>query len=550
MADPELQALLHAAQTAYRAEHWGLCDSLVSELLDLLAAQPSALAEHLAVEISAHALLAHVAHHQGAHSRAAAHAASALALCQGLEDPWLQARSRIASARVSWGIGDNDQALVDLEAAMPAVGQCRDAEVAFDALNLLGIVYGELGNDEAALSWHQRALALAEQSGEARMRAIARANLADRALEQGEALLAKNQSEAARDALQRSLTLSEEALAISQPALMLRIQAVALSNQGAALALLGRAAEALQAFQQEQELGAAIGDRHGAVQRARYLAQMFRATGELARARELAAEGLQIGEALGAKSLLIPLYELASGLAEQQGDFADALALYKRFHALRSELALDGAQQRARVLGVRLETERALAEAASAKLHAQALRQTNEELTQRAEALGRDALEDALTGLANRRCLDAYLSLRHEAARRAGGALCVALIDLDHFKQINDVYSHDIGDQVLRQLSLLLQAQCRSQDLAARYGGEEFLIALDGVGLNAAGAICERLRGAIEAHDWQAIAPGLRVSASLGLCDIAEYPVLGDGMKQADALLYRAKQAGRNRVSA
>ncbi|HEX2011753.1 MAG TPA: GGDEF domain-containing protein [Roseateles sp.] len=540
---PALPDLLTAARHAYGAEQWAECRRLAALLLDSARA-----ADALPAEVHAHVLLAHAAQRQSEHSQAAAHAASALTLSQSLDDAMLQARSRVASARASWSVGDNDQALIDVEAALPTCQAGDDEELLYDAMNLLGIVYGELGNNEASLDWHQRALGLAERAGRPRMRAITRANLAGRELDLGETLQLDGHAEAAEAALLRSLDFNDAALEIAEPAGMQRIQVVVHSNRGAALALLGRRAEAHAAFARQLQLAQQSGDQGSKVQRAQYLALMYREAGDLEQARAIATEGLAIGEQARAKSLLIPLYELASALAEQAGDFAPALALYKRFHALRSELALNGAQQRARALAVRLETERALAEAATERLQAQALRLANEELALRAEALGRDALQDALTGLANRRSLDTHLDLRFKAARHEGQPLCVALIDLDHFKAINDRHSHAMGDRALRQFGTLLQAHCRAQDLAARYGGEEFLIMLDRVALADAWQICERLRQAIERQDWAALAPGLAVTASLGLTDLARHARLEDGLAEADALLYAAKQAGRNRI--
>ncbi|QPF72244.1 GGDEF domain-containing protein [Roseateles sp. DAIF2] len=542
-ADSDLDELLAAAQGAYTSENWARCETLAAELLERAEAL-----QDLHAEIHAHVWLSHTAQRQNDHNRAAAHATSALTLSHGQGDKLLRARARIASARVGWAVGDNDQALQDLEAALPTCRTGEDAELLFDTLNLLGIVYGELGNTEASLDWHQRALTLAESTGQPRMRAISRANLAGREQDQGEQALNEGRVAEGEAALRRSLELNEVALAIAQQAGMARIQVVVLSNSGAALALLGRRAEALAAFERQRGLSGPGGDAVSHVQRAQYLALMYREAGELDEARRTAADGLAVGEQARAKNMLIPLYELASALAEQAGDLAQALNLYKRFHTLRSEHALNSAQQRAKVLAVRLETERALAEAAAERQQAQALRRANEELAQRAEALGRDALQDALTGLANRRRLDTYLALRHEAARASGAVLCVALIDLDHFKSVNDRYSHAVGDQALRQLGALLQAHCRAQDLAARYGGEEFLIALDEVTPEGALQICERLRQAVERHDWSALAPGLAVTASLGLTDVARHARLEDGLREADAQLYRAKQAGRNRV--
>lgn len=543
MDAPELDALLAQARAAYSSESWDLCHDCARQLLDAARAEGD-----LRAEVHAHAWLCHVAQRRGEHDRAAAHAASALSLSQAQGDRLLSARARLASARVGWSIGDNDQALQDLETALPACRGGEDSELLFDTLNLLGIVYGELGNAEAALDWHQRALAVAESQGRPRLLAISRANMAGRELDLGETWLAEGRNVEAEAALLRSLELNEAALAIAIEAQLQRVQVVVHSNRGAALALLGRREEALAAFAQQLRLAEGRGDQGSRVQRAQYLALMYREAGELEAARGIAAEGLGIGEQARTKNLLIPLYELASELAEQAGDHAEALRLYKRFHVLRSEHALNSAQQRARVLAVRLETERALAEAAAERQQAEALRRANEELARRAEALGRDALQDPLTGLANRRRLDTELALRHEAARAAGSPLCVALIDLDHFKLVNDRHSHAVGDQALRQLGALLQAHCRSQDLAARYGGEEFLIALDEVSPELALQICERLRQTVERHDWSALAPGLAVTASLGLADLAAHARLEDGLDQADAQLYRAKLEGRNRV--
>lgn len=544
---PTTHALLTELQTgasaAYSAENWSLCLDFAQRLM-----AASRAAGALESEVLAHVWTTHVAQRRGEHDSAASHATSALGLAQQLDDPVLLARARLAAARVCWSIGDSDQALQELEAALPACRDSTDAELLFDTLNLLGIVYGELNQAETALEWHQRALALAQRQGQTRLLAISHANLAGRELDLGERWRQAGREAEARDALQRSLSLNEIALEIAQQAHLQRVLIVVHSNRGAALALLGRREEALVAFGQQLRLTEASGDEGPRVQRAQYLAQMYREAGELDMARRAASEGLERGEKARSKHLLIALYELASELAEQAGDYAEALRLYKRFHVLRSEHALDKAQLRARVLAVRLQTEHALAEAAAERLQAHALRLANEELARRAEALGRDALQDPLTGLANRRRLDTELALRHQAARAADLPLCIALIDLDHFKSVNDRHSHAVGDQALRQLAALLQAHCRSQDLAARYGGEEFLIALDAVTPEAALQICERLRLAVERHDWATLAPGLAITTSVGLADLSRHSRLEQGLQEADAQLYRAKREGRNRV--
>jgi diguanylate cyclase (GGDEF)-like protein len=154
---------------------------------------------------------------------------------------------------------------------------------------------------------------------------------------------------------------------------------------------------------------------------------------------------------------------------------------------------------------------------------------------------------DALTGLANRRELARRWPelLRH--AEAAGLPLAVAMVDADHFKPINDTHGHAVGDRVLVTLAQLMRATTRTGDLVARTGGEEFLLVLPDTAPERAQEVCERLRRRVAEHDWTALAPGLAVTLSIGL---AGSPPLDAAVlvQRADAALYRAKQAGRNRV--
>jgi diguanylate cyclase (GGDEF)-like protein len=176
------------------------------------------------------------------------------------------------------------------------------------------------------------------------------------------------------------------------------------------------------------------------------------------------------------------------------------------------------------------------------------LESENRELAVQAMELGRHALEDQLTGLANRRRVDHELPMHLASARERRGPLSVAAVDLDHFKQVNDRFGHGVGDDVLRALSRILLDNTRSSDLLARMGGEEFLILFVGTPLAVASDICERLRHAVEAHEWARVAKDLRVTVSIGLCDATASADVRALLERADASLYAAKRAGRNRV--
>jgi diguanylate cyclase (GGDEF)-like protein len=162
------------------------------------------------------------------------------------------------------------------------------------------------------------------------------------------------------------------------------------------------------------------------------------------------------------------------------------------------------------------------------------------------------AVRDGLTGLYNRRAFGELLvSAVSNEDRRATGSLGLVLLDVDHFKKLNDTYGHPAGDAALRSLARLLDQHLRKGDQAARYGGEEFVVILPGADAERSVGAAERLRSALERHRFVFEGARIPLSASLG---VAVFP--GDGrdaetlLSAADRALYAAKQAGRNRVVA
>lgn len=164
------------------------------------------------------------------------------------------------------------------------------------------------------------------------------------------------------------------------------------------------------------------------------------------------------------------------------------------------------------------------------------------------EAFERQAREDALTGIANRRRIDDAIEVYFAEARRSGRPLSFVLMDIDHFKRVNDRWSHATGDAVLQQIGGILRGHQRPGDLAGRLGGEEFACILSGSDLGGARTYCERMRMAIETHDWAEVAPGLAVTVSMGVVQWDGVETWSRMSSRADELLYRAKNAGRNRV--
>ncbi len=185
-------------------------------------------------------------------------------------------------------------------------------------------------------------------------------------------------------------------------------------------------------------------------------------------------------------------------------------------------------------------------EALNASLEQQ-VRERTEALSKANLELERQATIDALTGLSNRRRFDSRLQESFQQLRRTGRTFCLILIDVDHFKKINDNLGHQAGDEVLRQLARLLNQSTRITDFVARYGGEEFVVLVPDTVRDEEGlTVAEKIRQAVAAASLSALGP---VTVSLGL----SYALPGDTsadqvLERADQALYAAKELGRNRV--
>jgi diguanylate cyclase (GGDEF)-like protein/PAS domain S-box-containing protein len=175
-----------------------------------------------------------------------------------------------------------------------------------------------------------------------------------------------------------------------------------------------------------------------------------------------------------------------------------------------------------------------------------------EELKRLNAELYRTSRLDHLTGLKNRLQLQEDLEALVDRTRRYGHSFCVAMCDVDHFKAYNDYYGHLAGDQALKRVAEAIRAQCRAGDLAYRYGGEEFLLIFPEQTVESAAVAMERLRTAVESLGLPKAGDGGAVTISGGMAVLHpnEAKSIDRLLQEADAALYRAKEAGRNRISA
>jgi diguanylate cyclase len=158
---------------------------------------------------------------------------------------------------------------------------------------------------------------------------------------------------------------------------------------------------------------------------------------------------------------------------------------------------------------------------------------------------------DALTGLANRRALEAFLRAAQITAMEAGTPLGILMLDIDHFKKFNDGYGHQVGDQVLRLVAKVLQESVRDCDLAARYGGEELMAILPGAAIDASIEVAERIRRRIADARLTRRTTGEEISSvtvSIGVAQFRMGETAGGLIARCDKALYQAKHLGRNRT--
>ena len=262
------------------------------------------------------------------------------------------------------------------------------------------------------------------------------------------------------------------------------------------------------------------------------LAEVCRRSGDVETAQRHLSRAAQLSEQYRLHGCSIATMHEQAELYAAVGSYQDAFETLRDFHRADVQMRAVERDSRARTLN-------AIFEATEARRSSDYFRELS--------------VRDPLTGLHNRRHLDARLQelLGDLADHRT--PVTLGLVDLDHFKRINDTRSHAVGDEVLRRIAVLLQASAEQVEggLAARMGGEEFLVLLPGVGREEGLKRLEVLRSEIAGYDWDEVTDGVPVTASIGLAgapdDAEDREAL---LSAADACLYAAKRGGRDRVVA
>lgn len=280
------------------------------------------------------------------------------------------------------------------------------------------------------------------------------------------------------------------------------------------------------------------------------LGQLQLRLGDLDRAQDSLNAALAAAEQQQANGTLAEAYRALADIHERRGDLAGALQHFKAFVRHYEGLLHDKADRASRAALVAFEVDRVKRERARYQRRNAELLELQRQLETQNARLRELALRDPLTSLRNRRYLEDYLDDALSRAERYGHTFSLIVLDIDHFKQINDTYSHTVGDDVLVAMARLLTGQLRHADIIARYGGEEFIIVLPETGPSQALVTAEKLRQAVENYPWHTLARGLAVTISCGVTAYNPGTSLEALLQLADRALYRAKGDGRNRVYA
>lgn len=399
-----------------------------------------------------------------------------------------------------------------------------DPEMLARSWRALGISMSVLGRHALAIDYLTRALELFEEQQAAQSRVLhARFSLLNA---RSRALSAQIDGEQ-NDAFATLCEDWERFAQLTANERNTRLYAMALGNVAISARRAGRLQHALEQFRLALALQQRLHLRTHVANTECHIGNVLAALGQTEDALAAFERGIALNHDGYPRQLVDALAEY-SALLEKSGRVSEALAALKRSREV--EKALDDEAGHAAVTRIERDNEIAKLSLAWARL----------------------AEEDALTGLPNRRALDRHLAELVDRSGTQSFALCI--LDIDFFKQINDTFGHDVGDEVLKRVGQLIRAQKIAASLCARIGGEEFAILITGQTPIATMKEIEALLQSLRANDWSAIAQRLSVSASAGLVISSELEASRDGvtasslMKCADERLYKAKRGGRDRV--
>ena len=434
----------------------------------------------------------------------------------------------------------NETALRHVLGALGAARACGNPVAEFWALSRSSLVHGSMGDGARSAELGLQALAVAQTLNDPETSFVALNNLGDTYLTIALELIA--QRDDATEPLNEALRLIRKAAVLAQQKHNPFNEALAHTNLVSILVKLGEHDEAREHGRQGKTISREHGYRSLEIDIDAQLAELVRADGRFDEATAMMEAQLTDPDIAEEPKLLAKLYRSLFEMHKAGGRFDQALDNHERLYEVTLRMTVETAGLQSQMLVNTLEMEQSRHELERSRLEASMARLRLDELDDQAHT-------DPLTHLGNRRALDRELPWMMGHAQDGVRPLCAAMIDLDHFKKVNDEFGHGTGDEVLTVMASMLQNIIRGTDLAVRVGGEEFLLVFSDTGAAEAALACERLLVSVRDYDWDTLASGLSCTVSVGIAVLEPHETVPGWLGRADAALYAAKDAGRNRVS-
>lgn len=462
-------------------------------------------------------------------------------------------REKIASQLNNVGIvfaycGDYAEALKFMRAAESYLDQRSQLQLKSEILNNIGYTYVALADPANAIPILQSSLKIAQKIRRdgTLNHFITQSNVYDSLCQ---AFLAQNNLSAALQAGLKSTALSHQSSDLKKEAEYLLIL-------GDVYSRMENLPQADDHYQQALTLARAHGFRREEAEAYRKLGILQCHQGQYTLAKKLIEDALALASEIKIQREVYECHQAMAMLYKATAEFEKALVHYERFHQIKETVFNDQSDQRIKNLETLHQVQQSRREA---EIQQQKNIELQKEIVERkkahklAEIL---ASTDSLTGIYNRRHF-MHLAKRFIAeAIQAQTPLGVIILDIDHFKQVNDQFGHQEGDRTLSAVARKIGAMLRSADILGRIGGEEFAIALPNSNGEQSMTIAERLRSAVEALRISPASPDLKVTISLGIASLEVCPqidadlLLDKLLERADQAMYAAKRQGRNRVCA
>ncbi len=432
------------------------------------------------------------------------------------------ARTMALEALLLLDIGLADEGYEEAEQAISAAEMSGDTDILAFARNVKACILAVCGQPQLAQPLLQSAMDAVTRTGDRQAHAFYHLNMGFVEYKLFEAAEHAGEVEQGIAHLDKAVDLSERAMQLAHEAGEMWVLRSAIANAAELNARAGHLTRARNLMADWEEVP---GDP-GASANIHYLytlADILIRQGELEEARAVCTRALDLARTNNQIDHLVNVTRRLAEIHAGLGDHEPALEMHRQFHALYVRQTGETARRRANTNAVRWQTA---------------------QWRQRANHYADEAMRDPLTGIANRRRFD------QELANLASRPLALGIVDLDHFKSVNDAHTHLVGDEVLKRVSALMEKHIGRKGLVARLGGEEFGLVFPNARIETAIAHVASLRQALAATDWSDLAPNLNITISVGLAAGEGQADTGVLMTTADRRLYAAKNRGRDQVVA